>query len=131
MITHLDPSHPDVAAVMHLLDECDGCYVSDQGMRLYCNTNRKAENCSCHGTGRALHSDRIVGALRRWMWSQKAYVMVDWGHPYHEPSPDYAELELTTADGQFQGAFECGQTDEAYAIAYCRAARAVLEAGAQ
>ena len=107
----LDPTNPDVAAVLDLLDECDvpGC----------CDGVVFEERAWCQGTGKALHPDRVVGALRRAM---KGRMIVE-----QYPDPDMrTTIDVEYAGGIYTAFAEHGD-ETSLALAFCRAARAVRE----
>lgn len=129
----LDPTHPDVAKVLHLLDPCDVCggnvlFVcsgGDTGHFLSASMSRTltvagvAPCPACDGHGKALHPDRAIGALRRYMLS------VDRGH--------VSEEDWSTGD-EFSACVTCLAGHYYYnspaerVYAYCRAAADVMEA---
>ena len=112
----LTPEHPDIAPILDLLDPCDACGGEWRG----CNVCREASH--------ALHPDRVVGALQRYLSAHH----VRWRE--HGP---VEVLAGTIPQGWLEYRFgprcrwNCAwfEHGEERAMVYCRVARAIREAG--
>lgn len=121
----IDPTHPDVARVLHLLDDCDVCMGAkwltldrlkprgfdpcfDHDPDEWCEESICWKCGHCNGHGKALHPDRITGALMRWCNTEpwRAVAMGKW------------------AESRIREFGEPGSSEEA--VANCRAAAEVM-----
>jgi len=110
---YLGVENKNVKAVLGLLDDCGDCVLHDVTDHNGDNPQRvQLSGCNrCHGAGKALHVDRVVGALRRWAQREQQLInLMD---------------DVTAECGEYAWP-DAGSVNEA--LAYCRAARAILEA---
>ena len=131
---HLDPKHPMVTKVLHMLDPCTRCGGHESVESLYANAKWLHEELDypapkpkeeyktpcCQGTGRSLHPDRVIGALRR-------FIMKD-GLQIIEHARDLGSIIKVMCPGGMRlflsWPWEASETDRA--TTYCQIANALL-----